>query len=360
MLRAGPFGPALVRSDGISGEVIPIEMHWLEGACCAGRLVWVESYSANAPSLSTMLTRRVFFALGESMEYTKPALTYEQQADKLIGRGMQCDRDALIRCLKSVSYYRLSGYWFPFRTEDSSFREGTTLAEIWRRYAFDRRLRLIVLDAIERVEICIRTELVYRLAHAQGPFGYLDSTNLPGLQLDEHAKFVLRLKDDYGNSQEQFIKHFKGVYGDSHELPPYWMIAELMAFGTLLRLYRGSPQPIKREIADRFGVNAVVMQSWLKTLNIIRNICAHHGRLWNRELGFKPMIPNKDARWHEPVVVTNNRIFGVLSILKYMLDDVAPQSDWTGRLLALLDDYSDLPREHMGFPEDWRHSPIWK
>lgn len=307
-----------------------------------------------------MLTRRVFPFLGAFMEYTKPALTFEQQADQLIGRGMECDRDELIRCLKSVSYYRLSGYWFPFRNEDSSFKDGTTLTKVWRRYAFDRRLRLLVLDAIERVEICIRTELVYRLAHAQGPFGYSDSTNLPGLEPDEHAKFILRLTDEYENSQEQFIRHFKSVYGDTHALPPYWMITELMAFGTLLRLYRGSPQPIKRQIADRFGVNAVVMESWLKTLNIIRNICAHHGRLWNRELGFKPMIPRKDRTWHEPVAVTNNRIFGVLTILKCMLDDVAPQSGWPDRLVGLLDDYSDLPRDRMGFPEGWRKSPIWK
>ena len=317
-------------------------------------------YLANPPSLSTMLTRRVFLLLEVFMEYTKPALTYEQQADQLIARGMGCDRDELIRCLKSVSYYRLSGYWFPFRNDDSSFKEGTTLTKVWRRYAFDRRLRLLVLDAIERVEICVRTELVYRLAHAQGAFGYQNPSNLPGFAPDEYEKFVSRLKDEHENSQEQFIKHFTRSYGDMHVLPPYWMITELMAFGTLLRLYRGSPKPIKREIAARFGVSAVVMESWLKTLNIIRNICAHHGRLWNRELGFKPMIPRKDKKWHEPVVVTNNRIFGVLTILKCMLDDVAPQSGWTGRLLELLDDCSDLPHDRMGFPDDWRECPIWK
>lgn len=294
------------------------------------------------------------------MEYTKPALTHEQQADQLIDRGMECDRDELIRCLKSVSYYRLSGYWFPFRNEDSSFKEGTTLTKVWRRYAFDRRLRLLVLDAIERVEICVRSELVYRLAHEQGAFGYLDKANMPGLGADEYATFIKRLTDEYEGSHEQFIDHFRATYADSHSLPPYWMITELMAFGSLLRLFRGSPQSVKREIADRFGVNAKVMESWLKTLNIIRNICAHHGRLWNRELGFKPMVPNKDAKWHEPVAVTNNRIFGVLTILKCMLDDVAPQSGWTDRLLTLLDDYSDLPRDRMGFPDDWRECPIWK
>lgn len=294
------------------------------------------------------------------MEYSKPALTYEQQADQLIRRGMECDRDELICRLRSVSYYRLSGYWFPFRDPDSSFKEGTTLTKVWRRYAFDRRLRLLVLDAIERVEICVRSELVYRLAHEQGPFGYLDAANLPGLDAAEYARFIKRLTEDYGGSHERFIKHFRQAYADTNKLPPYWMITELMAFGTLLRLYRGAPQGTKREIAERFNVNAKVMESWLMTLNIIRNICAHHGRLWNRELGFKPMIPRKDDRWHSPVGVEGNRIFGVLTILKCMLEDVAPQSGWTERLMELLDDYADLPRESMGFPDGWEECPIWK
>jgi len=169
-----------------------------------------------------------------------------------------------------------------------------------------------------------------------------------------------RLRDEYDNSHEQFIKHFKALYGDAHTLPPYWIITELMAFGTLLTMFRGVPQSVKREIAGRFGVNAKVLESWLKTLNIIRNICAHHGRLWNRELGFKPMIPKKDPKWHEPAEVTNDRVFGVLTILKCMLDDVAPQSAWTDRLLRLLDEYSDLPRNRMGFPANWQDCPIWK
>lgn len=125
-------------------------------------------------------------------------------------------------------------------------------------------------------------------------------------------------------------------------------------------MYRGSPQPIKREIAGRFGANAVVMESWLKAPGMIRNICAHHGRLSNCELGFKPMVPRKDARWYEPVEMTNSRVFGVLTILKCMLDDVPPQSGWADRLLGLLDDDRDLPQVYMGLTGDWRECPIWK
>jgi len=293
------------------------------------------------------------------MEYVKPALTYEQQAAQLMGRGLVCDADELIARLRSVSYFRLSGYWFPFRADGDSFVEGTTLATVWRRYTFDRHLRLLVLDAIERIEVCVRTELVYQLAHRQGPFGYQEAANLPRLKPDEHAEFLQQLTSEYLRSRERFIEHFRETYGDVHALPPYWMITELMAFGTLQRLYRGSPSHVKRTIAERFGVSSVVMDSWLSTLSTIRNICAHHSRLWNRELGHRPKIPQKDARWHDPVEVRGNRVFGVLTILKYLLDDVAPQSRWPGRLSDLHQHYPEVPRTQMGYPDNWSDCPIW-
>lgn len=307
-----------------------------------------------------MLTWRVFlFLKGVSVQYVKPALTFEQQADLLILRGLECDRDELICRLQSVSYYRLSGYWYPFREPDHSFREGTKLTSIWRRYTFDRHLRVLVLDAIERIEICLRTELVYRLAHSQGAFGYLDAANMPNLPSEDHADFIDRISQEYERSSEQFIRHFRDTYGDSHQLPPYWMMTELMTFGALFTLFRGAPRGVQKDIAARFDVARPVLVSWLRSLNVVRNVCAHHARLWNRELGVKPKIPKKDSAWKEPVQVPNERIFGILTVLMYMLHDVAPQSNWRGRMDLLLGQYPDIPRRSMGYPPGWDSCPIW-
>jgi abortive infection bacteriophage resistance protein len=292
------------------------------------------------------------------VKYTKPALTFDEQADQLIERGLLCDREELLARLRSVSYYRLSGYWYPFRRPDDTFADGTTLETVWRRYTFDRRFRLVVLDAIERIEVCVRTELVYLLAHAQGPFGYLDPANL-GLSPDTRADFIAQLKTECDRSQEHFLAHFRQKYGDQHALPPYWMMTELMTLGALLTLFRGSPRGVKKSIAARFGTTDTVFQSWLIALNGVRNICAHHGRLWNRELGFKPKIPKNDVRWHDPVEVANNRLFGVLTIMRFLLSDIAPQSQWPARLLALLGEYGEIPRAQMGFPGDWECCPLW-
>jgi abortive infection bacteriophage resistance protein len=108
------------------------------------------------------------------MKYIKPALALEQQADQLIRRGLVGDRGILIDRLSAVNYYRLSGYLFPYRQPDDTFRPGTTLDEVWNRYTFDRRLRLLIMDPIERIEVHVRTALVYRMAHATGPFGYTE------------------------------------------------------------------------------------------------------------------------------------------------------------------------------------------
>lgn len=293
------------------------------------------------------------------MEYTKPPLTFEEQADLLLHRGLIADRGILLARLRSVSYYRLSGYTFPFRDGGDTFRSGTTLDEVWARYTFDRRLRLMVMDAIERVEVCVRTELVYCLAHDQGAFGYLDADNLPGMTADMHERFLDELRKEYKRSSETFIKHFRDSYGEPHELPPYWMITELMTFGTLLTLFRRSPATVKRRIAARFGVADKVLESWLGALNVVRNICAHHARLWNRELGFKPMIPKKDPRWHDPVEIPDDRIFGILTILKYLLDDIAPQSEWPNRLADLQTCYPSIPMRSMGYPDAWESCPVW-
>ena len=176
------------------------------------------------------------------MKYAKPALSIEQQVAQLLQRGMTGDETLMKERLASVSYYRLSGYWFPFRQPDDSFRRGTTFEAVWERYAFDRALRLIVMDAVERIEIAVRTKLSYHHAHAFGPFGYAgDPLALPKLNVAERMAFVARIRDEVARcKKEQFVNHFTTKYGDSHQDLPIWMATEVMSFGTVLSLYDGS------------------------------------------------------------------------------------------------------------------------
>ena len=296
------------------------------------------------------------------MKYDKPPLSFEEQADLLIKRGLVVDRELLICRLKSVNYYRLSGYLYPYRQPNDNFKTGTTFEKAWCHYTFDRRLRLIVMDAIERVEVSIRTQLIYILAHESGAFGYTKQEILPNLNTEDYLRWVEEINKEVSRSHEQFVGHFRKKYGDSHALLPLWMAGEIMSFGCMLTMYRGITDAFKKEIAAYYGIPDEVLTSWLQTINVIRNICAHHSRLWNRELGVKPYIPrkNKYPQWHEPVLIPQNRIFGVLTILRYLLRIIAPQSKWEARLFMLLDDYPEISRWSMGFPDNWKESPLWK
>ena len=242
------------------------------------------------------------------------------------------------------------------------FKPGTTLEKVWRRYAFDRQLRLVVLDAIERIEVSLKTALAYHMAHKHGVFSYLEYAYVPNLKADVHARFVKRMQDEQRRSSERFSDHFRRKYGDCHSALPIWMAAEVMSFGGMLTLYRGVEAKLKQEIALRYKVADSVLLSWIRSINGIRNLCAHHARLWNRELGDKPKIPRgrKHSEWHIPVQVSNNRIFGLLTILKYMMGTVAPNSRWPKRLQELMHRYQDVPQRFMGFPENWEECPIWK
>lgn len=306
------------------------------------------------------------------MEYKKESLSYNQQADLLINeRGLIVDREYLIRHLQEVGYYRLSGYWYIFKRcnasevedlGDDRFVKGTTFEKIWSLYTFDRQLRLIVLDAIERVEIYFRAQLAYELAKETGAFGYLDCKQLPHFKGNGYSDFIKHCENEYKRSREPFVLHFKKKYGDIKSMPPYWVMVNIMDFGTMLRLYKGSSIEVRNLIAKEIGVSARVLESWLITLNTIRNICAHHGRLWNRGIGTRPIIPTakKHLEWHEPFSIRNDNLLGILSILSFLLERVAPDTSWRTKLFELLETRSPDELNRMGFTMGWKDSPLWK
>lgn len=304
-----------------------------------------------------------FFERVGALKYTKAPLVFDKQVELLCSRGMQGDPDVMHRCLSSVSYYRLSGYWFHRRLPDDSFRPGTNFSVVWDQYVFDRKLRLVVMDAIERIEVGLRTQFSYHHAHTHGPFGYAtDPAALPKLQHDQRQKLLERIDDEIGRSKERFVEHFQLKYGSDHQHLPIWMATEAMSLGCVLQLWQASTKKVKNEVSATFNVADEVLRTWFWSLNEIRNVCAHHGRLWNRGLGNKPTIPRAKhhPEWHTPVSVPNDRIFSVLTICAHSLRRLAPQSKWHSRLRDLLNSHPNVPIKNMGFPSNWMNYPMWK
>lgn len=324
------------------------------------------------------------------MRYTKPPLSFDQQADLLISRGLKVsDRNLLIDRLRVVNYYRLSAYWYPFRQKDETLKPDTSFDEVWSRYVFDRQLRLLVMDAVERVEVAIKTRLAEQHALKHGGFGYISRDCfaqpagyikrvkatikrflrpfLPhGLAtqkrfLDPHDDFLNRVRSTAADSREEFVRHYFKKYIDEKDLP-IWMVVEIMTLGNTLTMLQRLTSDEKRALAACFNVMPPTLESWILTLNYVRNLCAHHSRLWNRTLAIRPIIPNKKhgPEWHSPVSFENEKVFGVLTILRFLLIQIAPQSRWAARLSALFSQYSQVPLKEMGFPDKWETCPIWQ
>jgi abortive infection bacteriophage resistance protein len=297
------------------------------------------------------------------MVYEKSPKSIDEQVELLQQRGMGGDAESIARRLTVVNYYRLSGYWYPFREVDDSFRIGTHIDEIWYRYMFDRRLRLLLLDAIERVEVSIRTKIAYQHSMKYGPFGYATnpSSLLSSVDSTTREALLSRMHDETKRSREEFMEHFRTKYGDEHSLPPLWIAAEVMSMGALVSLFKVCPKDIRDEVAREFGIPEKVFASWLLALNAARNIAAHHGRLWNRELGIKPLIPRPFVQpwWHDPFTISNNRVFALLSICRHCLEVIAPNSGWPKRVSSFIEDSRGIPLRAMGMPDHWKEHRLW-
>jgi abortive infection bacteriophage resistance protein len=274
----------------------------------------------------------------------------------------------LTNYLKQVNYYRLSGYLWTFKTiypltQDEIYKPNTTFEIIKNQYEFDRQLRLLLMDAIERIEISIlRTRLVEINSLKFGPFGYIDKKNYnPKFPEKDFNVFLKEIAVNEKRSYEEFINRYRKKY-TSEKYLPLWMSVELMSFGHLFTFYRNQHLAVKQELSHRFGVFPPVLDSWLHTLLYIRNACAHHVRIWNKPLPLPPKIPDYkyDLRWYTPIKISNNHIFAVLTIIAYLMDQINTETKWKLKVKTQISENPSIPINAMGFPKDWEDVPFWQ
>lgn len=298
------------------------------------------------------------------MEYRKPPLSITDQVTKLESRGLIVDdRAKAEHYLSYISYYRLSAYLFPFRETDSDhYKEDTHFDKILDIYIFDRELRLLIFDAIERIEIAYRTQAIYCPAMKLGPFWYEYSRNFRTHSI--HQDCLEKLDREFARSRETFIDHFRTKYEETTR-PPAWMIFEVCPFGLVTRMCVDmSDYSIHNDIAAAFGFPGTqrpIFESWIQSVVYVRNVCAHHSRLWNRKLVIKPQMFKKTAYpWIDTKGVGNSQIYYFLSATFFLLQRIIPGTSFGQRLKQLLVSHPNIPLVDMGFPADWESQDLWK
>lgn len=314
--------------------------------------------------------------------YNKPPLNYTDQVKLLESRGLNIgNKKRAERLLANVSYYRLSAYMLPYKVcnhgiVQDQFRPGTTFDMVYDLYKFDRKLRLLLFDAIERIEVALRTQIVYQLSLKYGSHWQdrqdifrtprqcrrRDGTTFTDdvfRDIQEHIQDQLR-----NNRSETFIQHYRSTY-DTPTNPPSWMSVEIMYFNQLSRICEGLKQRADVVgIAKYFGLPPKQFLSWLHALNFIRNLCAHHARLWNRDMNIVPEKLDfaRTLTWiSNPNTVRRNKVYYTLCMINYLLQTVNTRSSLKKRLKTLLQQYQHvIDLSSMGFPTNWESEDMWK
>lgn len=312
--------------------------------------------------------------------YSKPYLPIPDQIARLESRGMSIDNhNRASEYLQRIGYYRLSAYWHPLRKRDQvdgtvldQFEDGATFKEVTDLYTFDGRLRLIALDALERLEVSLRTEVALTLGrhhpqahrdthYVDGNFSRIPVSGKPS----KHKEWLQRLDERALKSKDQFAEHFRSKYPNDHM--PIWMAVELLDFGPLSHLIAGLKFADKKTICQDYpGLPPQVLSGWVRTLSFTRNVCAHHSRLWNRRLISQPKLPKAgvpaELMHLTRVPGQTSRFYAAACIMQFMLRNVNPRTQWRSRFKNHISTFPVSERLSLaaaGFPQGWDSEQLW-
>jgi abortive infection bacteriophage resistance protein len=282
------------------------------------------------------------------MEYQKPYKTYQEQVELWVSCGLVVqDPVSAKQIFARLNYYRLSAYALSFQKQKDIFDSGTTWEDIVRLYEFDRELRLLIFCFLESIEVALKTAICHYLAEKYGPFGYIDAANFSPNFI--HGEWYSKFKEEQNRSRETFIYHYNQKYHASPEIP-LWMATEIMSFGSISKLYQGLIFSDQKNIGRIYGLPAPVLESWMHFLTYLRNLCAHHSRVWNRELAIRPKFPYHDPFWND---VRNNRIIAFFIVTQYLFNKIQMNINVAGSLKQLFLEYPGVSLTSMGFRTDW-------
>ena len=317
----------------------------------------------NPPSLSTMLKcAGHFFSMTTKASFDKSYKSPEESIEILKSRGLiVSDENKARHYLSHIGYYRLSAYMYPLLCmpkEQHIFKEGASFDKIMMLYRFDKKLRMLLFNEIEKIEVAIRSLIVnIGCSMSKDPFWITDFNNFANKT--RFDKTVHLIDEELKHTKEEFISHFKKTY--SNQYPPAWMLMEILPFGVVTNIYANiKDNKIKKRISQSFGLQVAPFESWLTIVAVTRNSCGHHARIWNRVFSIRATMPNKMSRPWLKLKRDPLRVYFDMCIIKYFLDVVSPGNDMLDKMLSLFSDYPEIDLKALGFPAgDWQAEPLW-
>ncbi|MFB6455451.1 Abi family protein [Chitinophaga sp. Hz27] len=300
------------------------------------------------------------------ISFEKPITSIDEQLSLLSQRGLIInDTTSAEHYLTFVGYYRLAGYW-QFMQDDRInhiFTPNSSFDKIIELYNFDRELRLLLTDAIERVEVSLRAVIVNTMCANHGFAWY---SNLSCSEKETlFTENLLTIDNELARSAEDFIIHHNRKYGKD-EYPPAWKTMQVLSFGTLSKVYSNirNNLPEKKLIAKAYGLPTYTwLESWMLVISVMRNYCAHHSRICYRKFNYPPKELIKSMfPWIKkyPTGVLKEQLYFQICVVKYILDRCAPNNRFSKEVKALIEKYPSVSLSRMGFMPGWENEDLWK
>ncbi len=314
--------------------------------------------------------------------YTKPHLSFADQLQLLVDRGLTVtDQTKAIHHLKRIGYGRLALYWQPFQKfiiasaapngmiRSEKFEDGAEFRHAVDLYLFDKQLRLLFLDVIERIEVALRVDLAHALGK-RDPWAHHEPVHLDVYRANQviqdgtrHSNWLKKANDAVNRSKEEWVKEFHATYSSPM---PIWMAVEAWDFGTLSWLLEMAHPNDRFAIAKRYGLLPDVLVSWVKCLAFVRNICAHHARLWNAGIINQPKVPRQnevpDVFHIGTEFKLRSRVYGAAVVAGYLVKRINVGTTWNMRMRDHWLTFPITPHvdpQQAGFIGDWGKQPIW-
>ena len=241
--------------------------------------------------------------------------------------------------------------------ESHQYKEGTTFLQVLNLYRFDKKLRMLLLNEIEKVEIAIRRAIMNIPVLMTGDIYWLTNpVHFANQRTFQDTRITI--DREYEKSTEEFIKHFKNSYCEPY--PPSWILGELLTMGNVNMVYRNlKADKIRKRISHYFGLQPIVLESWITSLTLLRNACCHHSRVWNKVSSIMPVSPRRIAHSWITLHTNPQRVYFTICIIKYFLDIISPNNDMLEKMHTLFSNYPEIDLAALGFPNGWESEPLW-